>query len=104
VERGGYTYILMNPERTTLYVGVTSDLVARISEHKEGLYSNSFTKRYHVVDLLYYEFHDSIEEAIAREKQIKRWRSEWKMNQIRSFNPALVDLFPSLLEDEYGSE
>jgi len=75
-----------------LYIGVTANLYSRVFEHKQGLGSR-FTSRYKCKDLLYYEFFPFIEEAILREKQMKKWKRAWKDELIRSFNPRLKDLF-----------
>ena len=88
----GYVYIITNKPRGTLYVGVTSDLVGRIWQHKEKLVEG-FSKKYDLDKLVYYEVADSIEAAIAREKQIKNWHREWKINAIEKDNPHWVDLF-----------
>ena len=90
--KGGYIYIVSNKIRTTLYIGVTSNLSARSWEHK-NLEGSSYTKKYQCTDLIYYEFHPSIEEAISREKQIKKWNRKWKENLTRSKNPLLKDLY-----------
>jgi putative endonuclease len=71
IVKGGYVYIITNKNRTVLYTGVTSNLYARIFEHKEGI-GSAFTSKYNCTDLLYYEFHEHIEIAIKREKQIKK--------------------------------
>jgi len=86
-----YVYILSNYLRTTLYIGVTNDLLRRVSEHRDGI-GSSFTYHYKLHSLIYYEEYQSIELAIAREKQLKRWKREWKLNLIRSVNPELKDL------------
>lgn len=93
--KGGYVYIISNKLRTVLYIGVTANLYARIYEHKseEG---SVFSKKYHCTDLLYYEFHLSIEAAIKCEKQLKRWKREWKEALIKSYNPKLKDLYGSI--------
>ncbi|MCK4529690.1 MAG: GIY-YIG nuclease family protein, partial [Candidatus Marinimicrobia bacterium] len=72
-----YVYILSNKMRTVLYVGVTNDLGRRIFEHKTG-HGSKFTNKYNVSDLMYYEEYPSINDAIDREKQLKRWHKEWK--------------------------
>lgn len=87
----GFVYILSNYNRTTLYIGVTSKLDTRIAEHRNGT-ASQFTMRYKLVYLLYVEEFQSIQLAIAREKQLKRWHREWKFNLIRSVNPELKDL------------
>jgi putative endonuclease len=89
--RHGYTYILSNKNRTTLYIGVTSDIQRRILEHKCG-YGSRFCARYKLVDLLFYEEHPLITDAIAREKQLKRWHRDWKWNLIKEQNPELNDI------------
>lgn len=71
MQRGGYVYIMTNRNNTVLYVGVTSQLRNRIMEHRMNRYSNSFTSRYNIAKLVYFEGYTSIVEAIAREKQIK---------------------------------
>ena len=73
-----YVYILASKKNGTLYIGVTSDLVKRIYEHKNNLIEG-FSKEYNVHSLVYYELHQEIEEAILREKQMKKWNRKWKM-------------------------
>ena len=90
--KGGYVYLVTNYERTVLYTGVTSNLSARSHEHKTGDGSD-FTAKYRCKYLVYYEFHVSIEEAIDREKKLKRWRREWKNKLITDFNPSWKDLY-----------
>ena len=90
-----YVYILASKERGTLYVGVTNDLLRRVYEHKEGL-AEGFTKRHGVKRLVYFETHDSIEAAIAREKHLKRWRRDWKVELIERDNPRWADLYKTL--------
>lgn len=80
MERGGVVYILTNFTQTTLYVGVTSDLLFRIKEHKEKLYPTSFTAKYNIDKLVYYFFFSSIEEAINEEKRIKAGSRVKKLN------------------------
>lgn len=89
--KGGYVYIVSNKNRTVLYTGVTANLYARIYDHKQGDGSN-FTKKYKCTDLLYYEFHEHIETAIKREKQIKKWKREYKENVINTLNSNWEDL------------
>ena len=83
---------MSNKHRAVLYVGVTSNLSARSYEHKNGE-GSVFTRKYKCTDIIYYEFYDRIEEAIAREKQLKKWKREWKDELIRKQNPGLLDLF-----------
>ena len=93
--KGGYIYIISNKNRTVLYTGVTNNLDARIYEHKAGE-GSKFTSKYNCTDLLYYEFFEDIESAIAREKQIKKWKREYKENVINAFNPNWKDLFDDI--------
>ncbi len=80
----------------TLYIGVTSDLLKRVWEHREGV-AEGFTKRYGCKTLVWFEVHDRIEEAIRREKQMKEWRRAWKIKRIVEINPDWTDLYPTLL-------
>jgi len=89
-------YILASKQNGTLYVGVTSDLVQRVWQHKESLVKG-FTSKYNVKMLVWYEFHGSMPEAIAREKDIKKWLRRWKIELIVSVNPQWRDLYPTLL-------
>ena len=81
-----FVYILASERNGTLYVGVTSDLSRRISQHRDSLLSNAFTSRYKVHQLVHVETFESIEQAIKREKQLKTWSREWKMNLIEKEN------------------
>ena len=94
--KNGYVYIVTNKSFGTLYIGVTSNLVKRIWEHKEKMV-DGFTKRYNLTRLVYYEIHDRIDDAINREKQIKEWNRNWKLRQIIDFNPEWKDLYNRLL-------
>ena len=94
-EARGYVYILANTAYGTLYVGVTSDLARRIWEHREHLVPG-FTNRHRVTRLVWFECHDSIEAAIHREKQIKKWHRDWKVNLIQAINPEWRDLYDDL--------
>lgn len=96
MERGGCVYILTNFEHTVLYIGVTSELYFRIKEHKEKYYPNAFPAQYNCNLLVFFEQFDSIEEAIIKEKQLKNWKREWKINLINEFNLNWNDLFPTL--------
>lgn len=95
LDRQYYVYILASGLGGTLYVGVTNDLLGRVSLHKDGLGSR-FTATYCVNRLVYYEVHEEIEQAIRREKQLKRWRRAWKIRLIEELNPNWDDLFPKL--------
>ncbi|MCX2745965.1 GIY-YIG nuclease family protein [Mangrovivirga sp. M17] len=90
--RGGSVYILTNKNHTVLYIGVTSNLFNRISEHRSGVYNTSFTKRYNLELLIYFENFSSIEEAINREKEIKKWSRKKKEKLINRKNPLWNDL------------
>ena len=93
----GYVYMLTNKRNSVLYVGVTSNLIRRIWEHKSGVYKKSFTHRYNVHKLVYYEVYDLVIDAIAREKQLKNWQRDWKIALIEKHNPAWADLYDDLL-------
>jgi putative endonuclease len=93
MERGGYIYIMTNKNNTVLYTGVTSDLIKRVQEHKERVYPGSFTAKYNVHKLIYYEAYGSIEEAITREKQIKAGSRQKKIDLISRMNPDWEDLY-----------
>ncbi len=92
----GFIYILTNYKNTTLYIGVTSNLPQRIIEHKEKKYQNSFSARYNLNKLVYYEQFQMIGDAIAREKQIKGGSRANKVDLINSLNPKWEDLFDSI--------
>ena len=79
-----------------MYIGVTSNLVKKMYEHKEGLLEG-FAKKYKVKDLVYYEQANDVNEAIIREKQLKKWNRQWKINLIEKENPGWLDLFDGLL-------
>ena len=85
-------YTLASKRNGTLYIGVTSDLYGRMAEHKQGLIEG-FTKKYGVTLLVYYEMHETMEDAIRREKQIKKWNRLWKLRIIEEVNPEWLDLF-----------
>ena len=91
----GYVYILASKKYGTLYTGVTSNLQKRIYEHKQNLIEG-FTSKYSVHNLVWYEFHVDIAEAIKREKQIKKWNRQWKINLIEKYNMKWKDLYKSL--------
>jgi putative endonuclease len=90
-----YVYMLSSKQNGTLYVGVTSDLIKRIYEHKQDLI-DGFTKQYQVHMLVYYEVHNDVLEAITREKQIKKWNRQWKLRLIEEMNPDLKDLYDEI--------
>jgi putative endonuclease len=94
--RGGWVYIMTNAPFGTLYVGVTSDLARRVSQHRAGEGSD-FCKRHRLTRLVYCEPFESIEDAIAREKSIKAWKRQWKTKRIEEMNPGWDDLFEQVI-------
>lgn len=91
-----YVYILSNKKNGTIYVGVTSNLQKRIYEHKNNL-AEGFTKRYSLHNLVYYEYYDDPENAIRREKQLKKWNRAWKLQLIEKENPGWKDLYSGII-------
>ena len=91
-----WVYIMSNGKDGVLYIGVTSDLSRRIVQHREGK-GSAFCRRYGLKRLVYAEEHDSIEDAIAREKAMKAWKRAWKIELIEAVNPAWDDLFDVVL-------
>lgn len=92
----GYVYILTNKPNGTLYIGVTSNLMRRVYEHKNKLV-DGFTKKHDLDRLVYFEMYDSMEEAIHREKCMKEWKREWKIKRILERNPQWDDLYAELV-------
>ena len=88
-------YILASQRNGTLYVGHTADLVRRVTEHREGRGAR-FTSEYFVRRLVWYEFHDSLDDAQRRESLVKRWKRKWKLELIESHNPGWRDLYHEL--------
>jgi putative endonuclease len=91
-----YIYILANQKHGTLYIGMTNNLVRRVYEHKSGLVKG-FTQKYKLHRLVYFEICDAALAAIQREKTLKKWPREWKLNAIERENPNWQDLYSSLL-------
>ena len=91
-----FVYMLASKSYGTLYAGVTNDLARRAFEHREGLVPG-FTKRYGVKQLVWFEHFCDVNLAIAREKQLKRWRRDWKISLIETDNPHWLDLYPGLV-------
>ena len=87
----GHVYFMSNKYRTTFYIGVTSDLRARVWQHINGE-GSEFVKKYQLFDLVLYEYFEDITHAIAREKQLKNWHHDWKVNLVKSVNPEMRDL------------
>ncbi len=94
-EKQYYVYIIASAKYGTLYIGVTNDLLKRIWEHKEKLVEG-FTKKHAVHKLVYFEVHQEIEAAIVREKRLKNWNRQWKINLIEEHNPEWGDLYLNL--------
>jgi len=99
--KSGIVYILSNKNRTTLYIGVTNDIIKRLYEHRYEK-GSKFTSKYQCFDLVYFEVHASIEAAIDREKQLKNWHRQWKVNLIKSINPDMKDLSEMVDSDPYN--
>ncbi len=93
---GGWTYILTNKPRGVLYIGVTSDIAQRMMQHRDGK-GSAFCRRYGLDRLALPEQHGTIDEAIAREKAMKAWKRDWKVELIEKSNPQWRDLFENLL-------
>lgn len=93
--QGGWVYMMSDRYRGGIYTGVTSDLALRASQHKTGT-GSAFVKKYGFTKLVYSEFHERIEDAIAREKAIKKWRRAWKIELIEGVNPDWDDLFDTI--------
>ena len=91
-----YVYILASKRNGTLYIGVTNNLIRRVYEHKNDLI-NGFAKKYKVHMLVYYEHTNDINSAIQREKRLKKWKREWKIELIETMNPDWHDLYEKLV-------
>ena len=90
-----YVYLLASDRNGTLYIGVTNDIIRRIFEHKSKAVPG-FTKRYAVDRLVWYEIYEDPTSAITREKELKKWRREWKIRLIEEQNPQWIDLYPQI--------
>ena len=97
MEKAGYVYFMASRKNGTIYTGVTSDLVKRAYEHREGLIAG-FTKRYRCKHLVWFEAFDDIQQARQRELQIKEWKRAWKVKRIEEANLDWTDLYPALFE------
>ncbi len=93
---GGYTYIMTNKYKTTLYIGMTNNLKRRVWEHRTHYDPLSFTAKYNLEYCVYYEYFEKIEEAISREKELKKWRREKKNALIAAKNPAWRDYWDDI--------
>jgi putative endonuclease len=91
-----YLYILADKKDGDIYIGSTSDLIGRVGEHKSNIFGG-FTKNTSIHNLVYYEEHNDIRKAATREKQIKKWKREWKVELIVKFNPGWKDLYFDLI-------
>jgi len=91
----GYVYIITNQKNGTLYIGVTSNIEQRVYEHREGL-TKGFAWKYECTRLVWYDQYDTIEAAIQREKTMKRWLRQWKIELIEKHNPDWMDLYDTL--------
>jgi putative endonuclease len=90
-----YVYLLASDRNGTLYIGVTNDIIRRVFEHKSKVVPG-FTKRYAVDKLVWFEIYDDPTSAITREKELKKWRREWKIQLIEKQNPQWIDLYPQI--------
>ena len=96
-----YVYLLASDKYGTLYIGVTNDLVRRTYEHKSKLVAG-FTKRYSVTKLVWFEIYEDAPTAIAREKELKKWRRDWKIRLIEESNSQWIDLYPQIAAGNPG--
>ena len=90
-----FVYIMAKARNSTFYVGITSDLQKRVWEHKNEV-ADSFTKKHNIKNLVYYEIFDNPENAIRREKRLKKWNRSWKMKVIEEMNPNWEDLYEKI--------
>ncbi len=95
MEKSFYVYMLASKRNGTLYIGMTSDLMKRMHEHREGL-ADGFTKKYNVHTLVWYEQHETAQTAIKRERSMKEWQRSWKTRLIEENNPEWTDLYRGL--------
>jgi putative endonuclease len=99
MQRGGCVYIITNKNNSVLYTGVTSDIINRISDHKNKTYPQSFAAKYNCNKLVYYLFYPHIEEAIAAEKALKGGNRQMKVKLVEELNPEWKDLYDDLIKD-----
>jgi putative endonuclease len=99
MQRGGCIYIVTNLTHSVLYIGVTSDIITRIWEHKNKVHPKSFTAKYNCTKLVYYNFYPHIEEAITAEKNLKARKRESKIDLINKLNPEWKDLYEGLVSE-----
>lgn len=98
MQRGRCIYIMTNKNKTTLYTGITSNLIKRVQEHRNHYYPKSFTAKYQLIYLVFYESFSTIGEAILREKKVKKWNRHKKELLIASTNPSWLDLWEKELQ------
>ena len=96
-EKQPCTYILTNKKQGTLYIGVTSNLAQRIAQHRDGM-ADGFSKKYNLKMLVYLEQHETMEQAISREKALKEWQRAWKIRLIEEQNPHWCDLYAQIVQ------
>lgn len=101
--RNWFVYMMTNRKEGVLYTGVTSNLPKRVWEHKNKVSPESFTSKYNLTQLVYYESHDTHEYAIPREKQLKKWQRQWKIELIEKTNPTWRDLYQDICIGDAGS-
>jgi len=94
--RGGWTYIMTNHVRGVLYIGVTADIAARVAQHRQGE-GSGFCRKFNLRRLVLAERHDTIDDAIRREKMLKAWKRAWKIDLVESVNPSWRDLWDDLI-------
>ena len=94
--KASYVYMLASRRYGTLYTGVTTDLIKRIWQHREG-FTQGFTKEHKITQLVWYEIHEDVQSAITREKQIKKWNRAWKIKLIQEKNPQWRDLYNEVI-------
>ena len=99
MKSGGYVYIMTSDKMGTLYIGSTTNLLHRTWQHKEKWFNDSFTARYNVNRLVYYEWHESLEIMVQRERQLKKWNRNWKIRLIIEKNPEWKDLYEQLMNE-----
>ena len=95
--KAGFVYIMASARNGTIYVGATANLQKRVWEHRTGAVAG-FTREHSCNLLAWYEAHDDLQQARLRERQIKKWKRQWKLSEIEAKNPAWEDLYPSLFD------
>ena len=95
--KSGYVYIMASARNGTLYIGVTSDLIKRVWDHRNGVVPG-FTRKYGCKTLVWYDVYEDLQEARHRELQMKNWKRLWKLSEIERMNPDWHDLYPTLME------